>query len=98
MNRDEAKKLAPIIQKFADGGDVQWRRSEDSPWQTYAEKDSSVVFAGGGDYRIKPVLFECWVNVYDTGSHIAWDSEEEALGVVEKYGEVVRTVHMREVE
>lgn len=94
MNRERAKELLPIIQAFAEGKDAQWKDQSEPTWNDSRDDES---FIGNYDYRIKPEPFECWVNIYNTGSHIAWNSEEEALSV-EKFGEVVRTAHLREVE
>ncbi len=96
MDRERAKELLPVITAFSEGSDVQWRRSEDSPWQTYAGEDSSVTFASGGEYRIKPEPFECWVNVYNDGCICAHSTKKKAKrGTANTSG---RTVHMREVE
>lgn len=49
MNREEAKKLMPVIQAFADGKDVETKTG--SGWMSI----ENMSFAGNPDsYRIKP--------------------------------------------
>jgi len=98
MNRERAKELLPIIQAFAEGKDIQWRRCDNFIWQTYTGKKASVLFAAEGGYRVKPKPFECWVNVYgENDAGTAYGSREDAEAV-KPLTHDRRTVHMREVE
>jgi hypothetical protein len=60
MNREQAKKLLPVIQAFADGKDVQCRDKGCVGW---ADVDRPV-WSYGMDYRIKPEPRE-WYMVLD---------------------------------
>ena len=57
MTRDEAKKLLPVIQAFADGKDVQVKQLDGS-WYDISNPGFGV---GAENYRIKPEPLECWV-------------------------------------
>lgn len=56
MNRDEAKALLPIIQAFADGKPIQWRRCTQGAWMetTHVEFPDFGLNHGEHCYRIKP--------------------------------------------
>lgn len=56
MKRDEAKKLLPVIQAFAEGKVVQMKDSKGS-WIHNPSPTFSPVY----EYRIKPEPLECWV-------------------------------------
>ena len=96
MNRKRAKKLLPIIEHFANGGEVQilrlsgiWTDLCDPVWGD----DSS-------EYRIKPDdPLECWVNYYPKSKPemILHTSEERARGYAMKRKPSRIAVHMREV-
>lgn len=87
MNQEQAKKLAPVIQAFGEGGRVEFRNlSSSQAWYETqdpcfaAELDGDVI-----DWRVKPDLLELWVNVYETnvdrkGSCVyeAFEDEEKA--------------------
>ena len=56
MNREEAKKLLPIIQAFAEGKTIQWRDPVKDTWV-----DESVPnWNPSAEYRIKPDPREVW--------------------------------------
>lgn len=50
MTRERAKELAPIIAAYADGKAIQWRNTENDPW----EDGEQWGFRDGYQYRIKP--------------------------------------------
>jgi hypothetical protein len=58
MNREQAKKLLPIIQAFADGADVQFNQGRDG-WTDV--KDPT--FFPFTEWRIKPNPWESWAVV-----------------------------------
>jgi len=74
MNREEAKKLLPIIQAFAEGKTIQWRDPVKDTWV-----DESVPnWNPSAEYRIKPDPREVWA-VFRNG--ILWgvrSTEESA--------------------
>ena len=67
MTREEAKKLLPIIQAFAEGKDIQIRNITDDGWDDI-DNDSMSFCAKAEAYRIKPESMyrsfktkeECW--------------------------------------
>lgn len=61
MTRDEAKKLLPIIQAFAEGKEVQYFTG--SGWETTSIPSFDLVV----QWRIKPEPKEIWVNEYESG-------------------------------
>jgi hypothetical protein len=81
MNREQAKKLLPIIQAFADGAEIQYRR-DDGRWSDW----SSPNFTPSLDVRIKPKPREKWfaVDAEDYVINSIFNSEEEARGYVER--------------
>ena len=63
MTREEAKKLLPIIQAFAEGKTIQWRDLVKDTWV-----DESVPnWNPSAEYRIKPEPREVWVAVTESG-------------------------------
>ncbi len=95
MNRERAKELLPIIQAYAEGKEIEykWISDDDGPDGAWITPDGT--FESGGEYRIKPEPFECWVNVYDTDgkSRYSYDSEEAAE---KNISGTCRTIHMIE--
>lgn len=96
MNRERAKELLPIIQAFAEGKDINCQDLADGQWHKEMAidphfDDDEIV------WRIKPELFECWVNAKNNGmlGDVNWGSEEEAK---ENRPSATRIIHMREVE
>lgn len=67
MTKEEAKKLLPIIQAFAEGKDIQIRNITDDGWDDI-DNDSMSFCAKAEAYRIKPESMyrsfktkeECW--------------------------------------
>lgn len=64
MNRENAKKLLPIITAFADGKVIEWKNS-DGVWVV---ADSPGFSYNPNNYRIKREPKEIWVNEYSDGS------------------------------
>ncbi len=92
MNRHTAKLFLPLVQALADGKTIRGRASAKHDWVDF-EDGEEVDFTDPPDhYQIKPEPFECYMNIYDTGSHIAWDTREEA----EDCSGLFKTVHMVE--
>ncbi len=94
MNREHAQELLPIIQAFAEGKDIQCKNNEGG-WH---EPSSDPHFNAGTVWQIKPVLFECWVNIYNNGGEeslgdCTWGTKDAA-----ESGTKGRAIHMREVE
>lgn len=94
MTRDEAKKLLPVIQAFADGKQVQARLNCNASWVD--RKDPG--FDSAYEYRIKPEPLECWVTVDCNGDLYAF---KEASGAECEYENGLYSPytihHMREV-
>lgn len=68
MTREEAKKLLPIIQAFAEGKTIQYKNNYDT-WRSVSNENSSMLFdKDPSKYRIKPepkyrpfrTVKECW--------------------------------------
>ena len=97
MTRDEAKKLLPVIQAYADGKDVQAQRS-DGKWIDIPARDGPM-FNPGLEYRIKREPFECWFVLNSSGVSAGWyESEEEAKIRICTGASPPYTIHhMREV-
>lgn len=81
MTRDEAKKLLPVIQAFAEGKDVQFYGRVDGQtalgpiW--HDTDDPS--FDECTQWRIKPEPLECWVMKNSDGLLIdVYDKEDDA--------------------
>ena len=64
MNRERAKDLLPIIEAFADGKDIQvlYPRFSAAAGDTERWADTDDI-TGKGDYRIKPVPREFWIDM-----------------------------------
>ncbi|HET8685502.1 MAG TPA: hypothetical protein VFM18_02420 [Methanosarcina sp.] len=63
MDREYAKKVAPIIQAFAEGKTVQWldKMSTDTPvWRDIDDPNWNPSF----EYRVKPETKTYWMNIY----------------------------------
>ena len=75
MTRDEARENAKVLQHYADGGDVQYRRRREEEW-----KDGMPLFNFGNcAYRIKPKPAEGWGTISDDGDcPLMYSSEEDA--------------------
>ena len=93
MNKDNAKDYLKLVQALADGKTIQVK-SIGGAWADMIE----VRFDGFlSDYRIKPELRECWVNIYDetiaSTVHETKDAAIRSRGCEEKW----ETVKFREV-
>ena len=64
MNRENAKKLLPIITAFADGKVIEWK-NRDGVWVVVGRPGFS---NNPKNYRIKSEPKEIWVNEYSDGS------------------------------
>jgi len=62
MTRDEAKKLFPILEEFANGGIIECRVDIVDRWTICTNLPLDAVRF---EYRIKPKPRELWVNIYD---------------------------------
>ena len=68
MTREEAKKLLPILQAFAEGKTIEVKTKEGSQWTTLEEDDIDYLDFKKCDFRIKPKptyrpfanAEECW--------------------------------------
>ena len=77
MNRENAKKLLPIITAFAEGKVIE-RKDSDGLWLVL----NSPAFTNDPEnYRIKPEPKEIWVNEYPDGYCIGYSEVREALRV-----------------
>ena len=75
MTREEAKKLLPYMQAFAEGKTVQWQDSVTNEWQD----DNDPNFHPVAKWRIKPEPREVWVvYVKDEVIDASFSSKEEA--------------------
>lgn len=92
MTRDEAKKLLPVIQAFADGKDVQLK-IDDKTWMNRQDP----VFHPKCEYRIKPEPLECWLVVLTDGSIFHRSTKEEAERTLRAFHTNAAIHHMREV-
>lgn len=65
MTRDEAAKLLPVIQAYAEGKTVQIRCSiaEDNAWQDYTGKCANFSNSSNWEWRVKPQAREWWVSM-----------------------------------
>ena len=92
MTREDAKKLLPIIEAFANGENIQIQVS-DSKWSDI----ESPSFNAGSSYRIKPKPREFWVNEYTKGvGDYLYKSEVIAVNDAEN-DEYIKTIHLIEV-
>lgn len=76
MNREETKKLLPIIQAYSEGKEVQVRDRDDDSWKTWDEYGFDSL--RHMDYRIKPEPEVIYVNKRLDGDSFVYDTEEEA--------------------
>lgn len=66
MNREEVKELLPIMQAFAEGKIVQFKKKDDNEWTDFLK--GGIILSPCYDYRIKPepkyrpfrTQEECW--------------------------------------
>ena len=102
MNREQAKKLLPIIQAFADGAQIQYLAGT-GKWCDVPDP----LFGPYEKYRIKPKPMERWTVVNEVGSIRgtlpgyleAEDAREfvKSLESLRASDGPFRVVHMREV-
>ena len=96
MNREQDKKLLPIIEAFANGEEIQFKDSAGN-W----ENSNNPMFYDLREYRIKPKPRECWVNIcrFNTFStcHETKDSAEKVLNDANLDLRTWETVKFREV-
>ena len=87
MNRERAKEVLPIIEHFANGGEVQWFDGAD--WMdTLNLKDIESL-----SYRLKPEPAVVYLRRRPDGrvGGVAWNTRAEAQAMVEQHGgEVVK--------
>lgn len=74
MNRQEAKKLAPVIQAFADGKTVQAFSTSVLKWGEVQAPS----FDPSIQWRVKPEPKEIWVNEYPNGESFMYESKQAA--------------------
>ena len=97
MDREQAKKIIPILQGFVDGGELQENRSINEGWR---KQSGALVVCQNAKIRIKPKPREpreWWINTYrNTGhSHTVHGSEEIALKFADEH--VEQTIKVREI-
>ena len=86
MNRNRAKELLPIIQAFADGRELQFRRTpkncrEAEIWSNDAALTPNYDFHDDYEYRIKPK--ELWVMVYNNCFSSSYETEENVTSYMQ---------------
>lgn len=76
MNREQVKRLLPVIQAYADGKEIQWRHMPCDDWSPCILSTISESF----EYRIKPrEPREFWVSDHDNGKYrYTYDEEPPA--------------------
>ena len=95
MTREEAKKVVPILQAFADGKTIQYRPYEGRPWRDLSS-DEHLDADHPRRYRIKPEPREIWVNEYKHGLFCSWCNSEKAAKST-MGSDCIRQVRFREV-
>lgn len=98
MNREQAKRLLPIIQAFADGEDVQSEVICENGWADISYPDFDPVYK----WRIKPKPLERWLVVNRDGETFTYKTHEKADATAEEmnrcgHAKPYRVVRMREV-
>lgn len=91
MTREHAQKIAPILQAYAEGKEIQNRYEPDGKW-------SECLFPlwyPNIEYRIKPEPREFWVNIYPNGTLCLHESER--LAETGKMTNCAQTIKVREV-
>lgn len=89
MNRERAKKLAPIIKGYAEGKVVQYLVND--TWTTIVNPG----FSADREYRLKPELREFWINKYKNG--VMYVHKDERSAVCSKIEGAVETIRVVEV-
>ena len=90
MTREDAKKLLPIIEAYANGETVQIRKGD------YWGENEYYTFAGSpNSYRIKPKPREFWANKDADGKY--WLHATELSAIISKHEECLETIHLIEV-
>lgn len=93
MNREQAKKLLPIIQAWVNGKVIQYRhRSENQDW--HDSNDQAVGYSESiqfqwttYEFRIKPETIEKWVICYKGGGISGgFDSKDAAICYAHRHG------------
>lgn len=80
MNRERAKELLPVIQAFAEGKTIQWRKKNTyDAWRNCGDDE---VFSGPYDFRIKPEPLECWMVRQNDGAISVFSDEDDARDAV----------------
>lgn len=100
MTREQTKELLPVMQAWANGGDVQVRdrsRPTDS-WDTYSGSDPDFDNKNW-EWRIKPEPREFWISL--RGEDEQWYSCHTSRENAERYISAkplkLRVIHVREV-
>jgi hypothetical protein len=78
MTPEQAKRLLPVIQAFAEGKKVQWRPSGRSLWSTV----NTPSFHPDHEWRVEPEKIVRWLNLYGNSENPVaggfYDSKFEA--------------------
>ena len=93
MNRERTKELLPIIQHFAEGGDIETK------WREGWVANNDPTWTGGLGYRkaLKPPK-DRWENSDNDGGFLVFASKEDAQGNAEAGNWDHIAVHYRLVE
>jgi len=84
-----------LIKLWADGAKIEYLSCVDSKWFAAGEPSWNTDIK----YRVKPELYEAWVNVYSPQSgRQDYSYPEKHIALANKSSNCIRTVHVREVE
>lgn len=78
MNRERARELLPVIQAFAEGEEIEYRRSNSSSDRSW-RVPTTPYFSDDHEYRVKPSPREFWVRPCEFGEVRACNADRNVV-------------------
>lgn len=94
MTRDGYKKHKAVIEAWANGAKLEYKRSPQGRWAPLEDVDP--YFEERFDFRIKPTPTEYWAVVDSSGSVYGLYNSKERAEEFHKFNRDLRVVHLKE--
>lgn len=94
MTRDGYKKHKAVIEAWANGAKLEYKRSPQGRWAPL--EDADPYFDERFDFRIKPTPIEYWAVIWDSGTFYCLCDNKQAAEQTVKFHVNLRVVHLKE--
>lgn len=94
MTRNGYKKHKAVIEAWANGAELEYKRSQLAQWAPL--KASDIYFDERLDIRIKPTPIEYWAVIWSNGIGGSLYTNKEAAEHALKFHDDLRVVHLKE--